>query len=91
MLYIYIWYRRLAASRCTEIQGICHDILHQLMQSQSGAMGVPRIHHVINKAVDLCWQTSFSSTTGALTSFGVICKTIAHSIQNCLLYLLAKI
>ena len=28
---------------------------------------------------------------GTLTSFGVMCKAIAHSIQSCLLYLLAKV
>ena len=27
---------------------------------------------------------------GAITSFGVMCKAIAHSIQNCLRYLPAK-
>ena len=27
---------------------------------------------------------------GALTSFGVMCKMIAHSIQSCLLYVPAK-
>ena len=50
--------------------------------------------HLFSLCIDCLWVISVLTgnalVRGALTSFGVICKTIAHSIQNCLLYLLAK-